>query len=73
MPWATLGKKGGGRWIVAFKRKGVVKRRSPFGAVDCLGERRDDKRRGRQDNSGLACSVDNSVVNHLSPTSSHQS
>jgi len=33
---------------------GVVKRRSPFGTVDCLGERWDDKRHGRQDNSGLA-------------------
>jgi len=33
-----------GRWIVAFKRMGVVKSRSPFGTVDGLGERRDDKR-----------------------------
>ena len=38
MPWATLGKEGRGGWIVAFKRKVVVKRRSPFGAADCLGE-----------------------------------
>ena len=41
VPWATLGR--GGDGMLAFKRMGVVKCRSPFGTVDCLGERRDDK------------------------------
>lgn len=44
VPWATLGRGGGSDEILAFKRMGVVKCRSPFGTVDCLGERRSDKR-----------------------------
>ena len=51
--------------MLAFKRMGVVKCRSPFGTVDILRGRRDDKRDGRQDNSALgSLSLAHSVVDH---------
>ena len=62
------GKGGGDDGIVAFKRMGVVKCRSSFGAVDCLGERGD---KSRQDNSA-SLSFDRSA-DRLFPSSSHQS
>ena len=37
VPWATLEGEGGSDGILAFKRMGVVRYRSPFGAVDWVG------------------------------------
>lgn len=75
MPWATLGM--GDDGILAFKRMGVVKCQSPFGAVDWVGARRMIREHGRQDNSGSPClfpPLDHSVqISSLFPSSSHQS